>query len=393
MKHYEKYKPSGVDWIGEIPSHWEMLPLRRITKEHRQGYYISGEYINEGVKLIRITDLQIDGTIKYDEMPFVNISERDETTFQVKNGDFLFPRTGSIGLLGVVNNPERAVFASYLINFRFQKKVKSNFLKYYFSSQCFKTGIETDLHGGVNKNIHAENIKNQVIAIPSIEEQIHIANFLEEKTTQIDKLISNKQKLIELLKEERTAIINEAVSGKGKNWGRKKLKYVAKLKSGDGITADAIRPEGDYPVYGGNGLRGFTSEFTHEGNYVLIGRQGALCGNINYAKGKFFASEHAVVASILDGSEFIWLGELLRSMNLNQYSQASAQPGLSVEKIQNLIIPLPALKEQTAIVQQIQTETKRIDNTISKIEKEIELMNEYRTALISEVVTGRLKVI
>ena len=194
------------------------------------------------------------------------------------------------------------------------------------------------------------------------------------------------------LKEERTGIINEAVCGKGKNWGKKKLKYVAKLKSGEGITAEDITPDGNYPVYGGNGLRGYTTKFTHEGNYVLIGRQGALCGNINFAFDKFFASEHAIVVTILDGSNFYWLGELLRSMNLNQYSQASAQPGLSVEKIQNLLISVPSNVIQKNIVQFLKIETQRIDNTIAKIEKEIELMQEYRTALISEVVIGKIDV-
>ena len=90
---------------------------------------------------------------------------------------------------------------------------------------------------------------------------------------------------------------------------------------------------GDFPVYGGNGLRGYTTSFTHEGHYVLIGRQGALCGNINYAKGKFWASEHAVVASMIGKIDTYWLGELLRDMNLNQYSNAAAQPGLAVDRI------------------------------------------------------------
>jgi type I restriction enzyme S subunit len=125
----------------------------------------------------------------------------------------------------------------------------------------------------------------------------------------------------------------------------------------------------------------------------LIGRQGALCGNINYAEGRFFASEHAVVVDILDKSEIIWLGELLRNMDLNQYSLASAQPGLSVERIQNLHIPVPTMKEQNEIVKLIQKETSKIDSAVGKIENEIKLMQEYKIALISEVVTGKIKVI
>ena len=147
-----------------------------------------------------------------------------------------------------------------------------------------------------------------------------------------------------------------------------------------------------YPVYGGNGLRGYFDKYTHEGECVLIGRQGALCGNINYAKDKFWASEHAVVCTLLKESNTTWFGELLRVMNLNQYSQSAAQPGISVEKIQNLSIPIPPLKEQNQIGEAIKLESKRIINLSNKIEKEIELLKEYRTTLINEVVTGKVKV-
>src|ERR1700676_4599527 len=113
------------------------------------------------------------------------------------------------------------------------------------------------------------------------------------------------------------------------HWTWKKIKYLASLRSGDTITSDSISDSGDYPVYGGNGIRGFTSSATHRGDYVLIGRQGALCGNINYASGEFWASEHAVVVDTRGRFNVRWLGEVLRSMNLNQYSQSAAQPGLS----------------------------------------------------------------
>ena len=92
-------------------------------------------------------------------------------------------------------------------------------------------------------------------------------------------------------------------------------------------------------------MRGYYREFSHEGNFILIGRQGALCGNINYAKGKFWATDYAVVTKPIREYELIWFGELLRTMNLNQYSVAAAQPGLAVEAINNLFVPYPPLKE------------------------------------------------
>ena len=129
-------------------------------------------------------------------------------------------------------------------------------------------------------------------------------------------------------------------------WVIKKLKYVADLKSGNNLTSNQIKDFGECPVYGGNGLRGYYSDYTHESEFVLIGLQGALCGNINYASGKFWATDHAVVIRhhILKYERF-WLGELLRTMNLNQYSVAAAQPGLAVETIKNLSLPYPKSKK------------------------------------------------
>ena len=176
------------------------------------------------------------------------------------------------------------------------------------------------------------------------------------------------------------------------HWELKRLKYVASLKSGSGITSNEIKESGEYPVFGGNGLRGYFSSYTHEGKYVLIGRQGALCGNINYASGKFWASEHAVVATLLSDYKLFWFGELLRTMNLNQYSQSAAQPGLAVDNINNLDIPVPSNKEQTLISIYLDRHITLIDKTIKKIEKNIELLEEYKKALIHHVVTGKIDV-
>jgi type I restriction enzyme S subunit len=167
----------------------------------------------------------------------------------------------------------------------------------------------------------------------------------------------------------------------------KKLKYVASLKSGDGITSDEIAESGKYPVFGGNGIRGYSSAYTHCGHHVLIGRQGALCGNINYASGCFWASEHAVVASIKGDAEVTWLGELLRSMDLNQYSQSAAQPGLAVDVIANLELPVPPPHEQRSIAKFLSRETRRIEELVTAKERLIALLTEKRRALVTRAVT------
>lgn len=174
------------------------------------------------------------------------------------------------------------------------------------------------------------------------------------------------------------------------HWKIKKLKWLASLQSGAFITNESIESIGPFPIYGGNGQRGYTGSFTHEGRYVLIGRQGALCGNVNFGNGKFWASEHAVVVSPTDSVNVTWLGELLRSMNLNQYSVAAAQPGLAVERIINLHIPIPPFEEQTLIASFIECETARIDSLVRKKERFIALLLEKRQALITHAVTKGL---
>ncbi len=173
-------------------------------------------------------------------------------------------------------------------------------------------------------------------------------------------------------------------------WQILKLKRVARLQSGEFITSEAIEEEAQYPVYGGNGLRGYTTAHTHEGEYALVGRQGALCGNINYACGKFWASEHAVVVYPERGAVTRWFGELLRSMNLGQYSVSAAQPGLSVERIADLFIPVPSPIEQTQIARFLDHETARIDALIAEQQRLIELLKEKRQAVISHAVTKGL---
>ena len=174
------------------------------------------------------------------------------------------------------------------------------------------------------------------------------------------------------------------------HWTVKKLAFLASLKSGDSITTDDIKDDGPYPVYGGNGLRGYTDRFTHDGEYALIGRQGALCGNINYAKGEFWASEHAVVVAPREEISVRWLGELLRAMELNQYSVSAAQPGLSVETIAALRVPIPPLKEQRAIAEYLDRETARLDALVAAKEWVLGLLAEKRRALIARAVTRGL---
>ncbi len=174
-------------------------------------------------------------------------------------------------------------------------------------------------------------------------------------------------------------------------WEVRKLKHIAKLQSGDTINSDRFTEYG-YPVYGGNGFRGYTDRYTNDGEYVLIGRQGALCGNVNYAKGQFFASEHAVVVYPHKEENLIWLGEVIRASNLNQYSQSAAQPGLAVGLIQNIYYPYPTTEEKEKIALFIEKNIQNIDRAISNCNTQISLLQERKLIIINEVETGKVKV-
>ena len=180
------------------------------------------------------------------------------------------------------------------------------------------------------------------------------------------------------------------IGNKPRHWLVMKLHHMVRMKSGSSITSLEMDDDEAYPVFGGNGIRGRFSQYTHDGAYVLIGRQGAECGNVNYAYGKFWASEHAVVATPDRELEHHWLGETLRAMNLNQYSQAAAQPGLSVEVIGRLKLPYPPPPEQQQIAAFLDWKTGQIDALIARKKELLERLKEKRIAVITQAVTRGL---
>ena len=251
---------------------------------------------------------------------------------------------------------------------------------------------------------------NSILPLPPLAEQRAIVGYLDYVDGRIRRYVAAKEKLVGLLEEERWVVVNRAVTrGLDPNvrlkpsgvewlgdvpehWEVRRLKTICRMKSGEGITAESIETKGEFPVYGGNGLRGYTSSYTHDGDFVLIGRQGALCGNVHIARGRFWASEHAVVATLEKRNEIGWFAAMLAAMNLNQYSIAAAQPGLAVERILNLHLPVPSNQEQQLIAAHIGNTTADIDVAISRASRQIELLKEYHTRLIADVVTGKLDV-
>ena len=177
-------------------------------------------------------------------------------------------------------------------------------------------------------------------------------------------------------------------------WKWVRLGDIFTLQAGKFINASEITKEGKYPCYGGNGIRGYVNRINRRGCFPIIGRQGALCGNINMADGEFYATEHAVVVDCHCYGDPSCVGFFLQSMNLNQYATATAQPGLSVKKINMLFFPLPPLEEQRRIVARLDEILPLIESygkahdALEAVEKA--LPDKLRASLLQEAISGRL---
>lgn len=401
---YPNYSESGIEWVGEIPSDWDVKPLFTVAVHSNES--------NKGMIEDNLLSLSYGRIIQKDIDTLGGLLPESFETYQVINPDYMIFRLTDLqndkrSLRSAIAT-QRGIITSAYVAVK-PKKIEPEFFHYLMRAYD-ETKVFYNLGSGMRQSLKFDELKRIPLMVPSAEEQRTIVSYLNAETTRIDALINEKQQFIDLLKEKRQALISHFVT-KGldanvpmkdsgvewigevpEHWSIKKLSYFSQMQSGDSITSEQIESEGVYPVFGGNGLRGYTESYNLDGDYALIGRQGALCGNINYASGKFWASEHAVVVYPNTETNFKWFGETLRAMNLNQYSQSAAQPGLSVSNILQLYCPYPPKEEQDQIAQQLSLETTRIDKLVAATLESIELLKEHRTALISAAVTGKIDV-
>ena len=408
LKPYPKMKDSGVEWLGKVPEHWKIKRLKssvnnviQQTVDHQKSdLYVAMEHVESwtGRLILSGTGVSFDSQLK-----------------RFRPGDVLFGKLRPY--LAKVTRPLSygVCVGEFLVLRPRNSRVTSPFLEQVLRSKLFIDAVNISTFGAKMPRADWRFIGGMAIGRPPLPEQTAIVRFLDYADQRIRRYIRAKQKLITLLEEQKQAIIHQAVTGQidvrtgqpypaykdsglawlGKvpeHWEARRLKTLCNMQSGDGITSSSIEPTGKYPVYGGNGLRGYTSNYTHEGHFALIGRQGALCGNVHIASGRFWASEHAIVVTVICGHDVDWFGATLDVMDLNQYSIAAAQPGLSVERVLNLHVAVPSPEEQAVIAAKIAQQTSCLDASIHSVNDQIELFKEYRTRLIADVVTGKLDV-
>jgi len=233
-------------------------------------------------------------------------------------------------------------------------------------------------------NISYEEYMSVQVYLPAYSEQKRIADFIEK----LDERIAKQEQLIEALKKYKRGVITYIFSGKCNKfaaeatWTEKTLADLCcEFRSGRNISASLITETGEYAVYGGNGIRGYCDHYSHEGEYVVVGRQGALCGNVRLIQGKNYLSEHAIAVQANDENDTKFLLFLLYFMKLGQYSDQGAQPGLAVNKLLKLKCTVPDKEIQSKIASFLLN----IDLQISNHEKMLSFLVDQRKAFLQQL--------
>ncbi len=417
-RRYEKYQDAGVQWLDTIPQEWKMLRnqsqfnvVRNIVNEH------SGDFV--------LLSLTLKGIIPRDvESGKGKFPESFDSYQKVKKGDLVFclfdidetPRTiGLSSLDGMVTGAYTVV--------RCLKNTCPKYLYYYYLSLDFQKGLRP-LYTGLRKVIRPNTFLHVKMPIPSFEEQSFIASYLDEKCALIDILIAKKQRQIELLQEQRAAIINRAVT-KGldegaemkesgvewigkipKGWDIKKLKTAfgfEKGKQSGMFTKEFVSDpsnEGEYPVYSGQtedeGVMGRINSYIYDlDDTIFTTTVGVKVMTPMIIGGKFSLSQNCVLfmkkTRNMDIRYFYY--QLFPMFKWEKDSIPShMQPSLRVSDLNKYSVAFPKYEEQVRIANYIEEKTKFIDRFLNAIEISILLLSEYKTSLISHAVTGRIKV-
>lgn len=435
MKKYEKYKDSGIEWIGEIPEHWEVKKLNYCFSLIGSGttptagkteYYTNGEFnwlqtgdlnnseINETSKKITQEALDDYSTLRFYPVLSIVIAMYGATI-------------GKTGLLKIESTTNQACCVlSKPIN------LDSKFAFYWLNS--VKNHIISLSYGGGQPNINQEQIRSLRIQNPTPEEQTAIADYLDRKTAQIDELIADKKRLLELYEEEKTAIINQAVT-KGINpdvpmkdsgiewlgeipehWEVLPIKYTANVQTGR--TPKIANSDIDFFENGDinwytpgdfdrneilkESKRKIISEAFEKNQVELFPKQsiylvsiGATLGKVSLSESEASANQQINIISFNKEKVIPYWGYYFivgnKEMVLNE-ADYTTLPILNQTKLKNIWIAFPNLEEQKDIITHINNELDRLRLKVGNTKKLIELLTEYRTALISEVVTGKIKV-
>ncbi|MCH8540870.1 MAG: restriction endonuclease subunit S [Opitutales bacterium] len=332
------------------------------------------------------------------------VYEKDETTagslntqyYQRKAGQFIYSKLDFLNqAFGIIpESLDRFESTVDLPCFDIGNDLSPNFLLEYVQRKSFYKRYGEIADGGRKaKRIQVETFLGFPISLPPrTAEQQKIADCLGS----LDDLIAAHQRKLSALQDHKKGLLQQLFPAEGQTtpklrfpgfegeWKVKNLNEACQMKAGKFVKAAEIKAESDqnsYPCYGGNGLRGYTSTYTHEGRYPLIGRQGALCGNVQIATGQFHATEHAVVATPRNSTKTDWIFYALIFLNLNRFATGQAQPGLSVEILERVPLPIPKPPEQQKIADCLSA----LDACITAQTEQIAALKEHKKGLMQKL--------
>jgi type I restriction enzyme S subunit len=400
VKRYDTYKNSSVEWLGEIPEHWEVLANKHIfsLKKNQVGKK-SDDYdlLSLTLKGVVVRNLENGG----------KFPAEFDTYQEVKKGDFVFclfdveetPRC--VGL----SDFDGMITGAYTVmepNENFDKR----FLYHYYLNLDADKRMKP-LYTGLRNTISKDNFFAFKTFVPPLKEQTKIAQFLDDKTTKIEDAITIKEQQINLLKERKQILIHKAVTqGLNPNvklkdsgvdwigeipehWEVKRLKHCLNINNGSDYKH--IQTDEGYPVIGSGGQFAYASEYMYDGEVVFLGRKGTIDKPL-YFKGKFWAVDTMFYANTKNGNIVKFLYYLATTLPFSYYSTATALPSMTQSDLNNHPISRPPIDEQKKIVEYIENATNKIDTAIILKQQEIEKLKEYKSSLINSVVTGKVKV-
>ncbi len=411
---YDSYKDSGEDWIAEIPTTWNSVPLRNIFKfrNEKNNPVITDEILSLSIAhgVTKYSDKNRGGNKRKDDITAYKIARPNDIVLNSMN-----IIVGAVGLSKYFGAISPVYYALYLHS----NEANINYYEWVFHNNSFQKGLlkygkgilikmgEGGKMNTIRMKISQHDMKYFILPFPPLKEQEKIARFLESRTTQIDQAINLKQQQIAKLEEYKQIVIQNAVT-KGlnpdaqlkdsgvdwigdipKHWEVKKLKYIGKIKNG--IDYKHVEVEKGYPVIGSGGQFTYASKYLYDGEAVLLGRKGTIDKPL-YINVKFWTVDTMFyyICKKEFSTKFVYY--CATTIPFSYFSTATALPSMTQSHLNNHKFAVPNLKEQNDIVQFLDTETSKFQILKASYQTQINRLKEYKTILINQAVTGKIKV-